>query len=278
MAFFDVFVRVFCGVLMLVMPFGLFLYLQKEIGATWRWIGIGAGTFVASQAVHIPLNSFVLEPAMNRFGMGNWKESKGIELFIFAAMFGLSAGVCEEGSRYLVYRYWLTASDAHLDRRWKAAVSLGAGHGGCEAIMLGILVLLMLYKMMQLRQFTDPSKLLPPEKVQEVQEMLDAYWSVSFIPAVERVLSVMIFHMSAAVLVLQVFKTGNRWWLATSIAFHATTVAINVVARVQHKWNTVVTEAVLALLVIPLALKIIFHFRDVRFVEQEEALPSKKMM
>jgi hypothetical protein len=66
------------------------------------------------------------------------------------------------------------------------------------------------------------------------------------------------------------------WWLGAVIVFRATTVAINVVAS-GYKWNTLVTEALLAVLVIPLALKIIFHFRGVRYVEQEEALPSKKM-
>jgi uncharacterized membrane protein YhfC len=276
MAVFDIPVRAFCGVLMLAMPLGFFLYLRKEVGATWRWIGIGAATFVASQVVHVPFNSFVLMPVMNVLGMGNWKESEGIELFTIAVVFGLAAGVCEEGSRYLVYRYSLTASDAHVDRRWKAAVSLGAGHGGCEAIMLGVILLLTLRKMIELEN-TDPDNLLPPDKVQMVNQILHVYWSTSFLPNLERVFSVMIYHMSAAVLVLQVFKTGNMWWLGAAIAFHATTVAINVVARVHNIWNTLVTEALLAVLVIPLALKIIFHFRGVRYVEQEEALPSKKM-
>jgi uncharacterized membrane protein YhfC len=273
MAVFDILVRAFCVALMLAMPFGLFLCLRKEIGATLRWIGIGAATFVASQVVHIPLNSFVLIPLMQMLGMGDRKEAKGIELFIFAVVFGLSAGVCEEVLRYLVYRYWLTASDSHTDRSWEAAVSLGAGHGGCEAIILGILFLLALIEMTELRH-ADLSKILPPDKVQEVQELLDVYWSLtwyeSLMPAVERV-SAMIFHMSAAVLVLQVFKTGNMWWLGAAIAFHVTIDAITVVAFAEQ-WNSLVFEALLAVLIIPLALKIIFYFRDARSAEHEEAV------
>jgi uncharacterized membrane protein YhfC len=138
---------------------------------------------------------------MNVLGMGNWKEAKGIELFIFAVVFGLAAGVCEEGSLYLVYRYLLAASDAHVDRRWKAAVSLGAGHGGCEAIMLGVIVLSTLIKMNELRH-ADLSKLLEPEQLLEAQEKLDWYWSMPwyelFMLAVDRV-SVMMYHMEYVV-------------------------------------------------------------------------------
>jgi uncharacterized membrane protein YhfC len=272
MAVFDILIRAFCCALMLAIPLGLFAYLRKESGATWRWIGIGAATFVASQVVHIPLNGFVLMPLMKVLGMGDMKEPKGIELFILALILGLSAGVCEEVSRYLVYRYWL-AGNTYVDRSWKAAVSLGAGHGGCEAIILSILLILALFEMIELRH-ADLSKLLPPDKAQEVQEELVAYWSMPwyevFMPAVERV-SALTFQVSASVLVLQVFQRGNIWWLGAAIAFHATIDAIAVVTSVQ-KWNVLMTEALLAVLIIPLALKIIFYFRDARSVDQEETL------
>lgn len=272
MAVFDILIRAFCCTLMLAMPVVLFFYLRKEIGATWRWIGIGAATFVASQVVHIPLNSFGLMPLMKVLGIGDIKDAKGIELFLLAVVFGLSAGVCEEISRYLVYRYWL-ASNTYVDRSWKAAVSLGAGHGGCEAIILSLVLISVLFEMAKL-QHADLSKILPPDKVQEVQEELDAYWSMtwyeSLTPAVER-LTALTFHVSAAVLVLQVFLRRSVWWLGAAIAFHTSIDAIAVVASVQ-KWNILVTEALLAVLIIPLALKIIFHFRGAISVEQEEAV------
>jgi uncharacterized membrane protein YhfC len=65
MAVFDIPIHELCCTLMLAMPFCFLAYLRKEIGATWRWIGIGAATFVASQVVHIPLNSFVRMPLMS---------------------------------------------------------------------------------------------------------------------------------------------------------------------------------------------------------------------
>jgi uncharacterized membrane protein YhfC len=89
-------------------------------------------------------------------------------------------------------------------------------------------------------------------------------------PAMERV-SALTFHVCAAVLVLHVFLRRNIWWLGAAVSFHATIDSISVVASVQ-KWNVLVTEALLAILIIPLALKIIFYFRDARSVDQEEAL------
>jgi hypothetical protein len=41
MAVFDILVRAFIWAVMLAMPFGLFAYLRKEIGATLYWVGIG---------------------------------------------------------------------------------------------------------------------------------------------------------------------------------------------------------------------------------------------
>jgi uncharacterized membrane protein YhfC len=273
MAVFDILVRASICALTLAMPFGLFAYLFEEIEATWRWIGIGAATFFASKVVDIPLNSFVLMPLMGMLGISDdWKEAKGNNMFLLAVLLGLSAGICEEVSRYLVYCYWLTASDTPVDQSWKAAVSLGAGYGGCEAIIVGVVVISDLIKYTKFRN-ADLYKLVEADKVREVQEKLDLYWSMPWyellMPFVDGV-SALTFHMSAAVLVLQVFQQRNMWWLGAAVAFHATMVAVNVVASVQ-KWNKLATAASQAVLVIPLALKIIFHFQDARSVERDEA-------
>jgi hypothetical protein len=78
--------------------------------------------------------------------------------------------------------------------------------------------------------------------------------------AVERIMA-MTFHVSAAVLVLQVFQQGNSIWLGAAISFHALIDAIAVVVLFQ-KWNRLVWEAVLALLTIPLASFILMIFRE----------------
>ena len=47
------------GLLMILMPIGLGLWLEKRLRLGWRLWWIGAATFVLSQVGHIPFNSGV---------------------------------------------------------------------------------------------------------------------------------------------------------------------------------------------------------------------------
>ena len=172
---------------------------------------------------------------------------------------GLSAGVCEEVSRCLVYHYWLPRSDHHS----KAAVSFGAGHGGCEALLVGIFLLFTLIYCSILRH-QDLDKLFPPEKVADMKKLLSDYWGASWYEVLmapaERI-TAMTFHMSAAVLVLQVFRRHSFAWLGAAIAFHTFIDTLTVVA-ISEAWNKVAMEVILALFTIPLAAWILVALAD----------------
>jgi len=271
----DILVRVVSALLMIGMPIGLFLFLRGKIGATWRFIRIGAATFVASQVFHIPFNMVVLPLLMGALGLGSLQDASGANLWVLAIFLGLSAGVFEETSRYLVFRFWLT----DRERTWKTAVTLGAGHGGCEAILVGFGAMIVLIQMIVFRH-SDLSKILPPDKVKLVQEQLTHYWSLSWyealMPAVERV-SAMTFHVSASVLVLQVFLRKNCLWLGAAIAFHTAIDTIAVVAIIQ-KWNPLVLEAVLAMSIIPLASAIIFYLRQDSAADDFQPVPQQDVV
>lgn len=77
---------------------------------------------------------------------------------------------------------------------------------------------------------------------------------------IERV-TAMIYHMSAAVLVLQVFHTHNFVWLGAAIGFHTFIDTLAVVA-VAEKWNPIAAEVILAVFTIPLAVWILLAFAD----------------
>lgn len=254
----DILVRVVSALLMIGMPIGLFFYLRKKIDAKWRFIAFGAGTFVAAQAFHIPFNMLVLPALLDVHGLDSILEASGADLCILALFLGLSAGVFEEVFRYLVYRYWLLDDE----RTWKNAIALGAGHGGCEAIIVGVLALVALIQMVVLRH-EDLSKILPEDKVSEAQEQIAHYWSLAWyevlMQPVERV-TAMTFHVSASVFMLQVFLRKNYMWLVAAITLHTAIDAFVVIALVQ-KWNILVIEAVLGAVVLPLSLGVIFHFR-----------------
>ena len=82
----DVVVRALSAVLTMGLPVALFFQLKAKVNATWRLFRIGALTFIASQLVHIPLNTFLLQPLMSVLGLSI--TSTGLELWIFAITLG----------------------------------------------------------------------------------------------------------------------------------------------------------------------------------------------
>jgi len=143
---------------------------------------------------------------------GAWKVP------FFAVVGGLSAGLCEEGARYAMYRWW--ARDA---RSWSKALLLGCGHGGAESILFGLLALLSLLNLWTVRGL-DLSTLVPAEQLAAAQAQVDAYWGMpwyqALLGAVERALTIPV-QIGFSVLVLQVFIRRQLRWLFLAIAWHA---------------------------------------------------------
>ena len=155
------------ALLMMGLPFALAAFLARRLGTRWGLIWVGAVTFIASQVVHIPLNAVlgqlgVIQPA-----------TTGWPLVWYAAVLGLTAGLCEELARFLVLRFWLKR-----DRSWNAALMFGAGHGGVEAVIFGALAAIQTLNIFILRN-VDPAQLrVTPDKLAAVQAQIAAAWSV----------------------------------------------------------------------------------------------------
>jgi uncharacterized membrane protein YhfC len=128
------------ALLMIAMPIALAVYLTHKFKLGWRLWWIGGFTFILSQVAHIPFNMLVLNPQLRALGKSALVEP--LPLVLTALALGLSAGLFEEFARYGMYRWW--AKEA---RSWGRGLLAGAGHGGVEAIILGVLVL---YGFMQL--------------------------------------------------------------------------------------------------------------------------------
>jgi len=202
------------GLLMIGMPIALGIWLTRRFHINWQLFWIGAATFVFSQIGHIPFNTLLNNLFLN--GMipmppESWR------LVTFSFIGGLSAGVWEETSRYIVYRWW--AKDA---RTWEKGVLLGAGHGGIEAIILGLLVLFTFVQLAVLRS-VDITTLVAPEQLDLANQQISAYWatpwSLTLLGAVERAFTIP-FHIACSVLILQVFTRRQTRWLWFAIAYH----------------------------------------------------------
>ncbi len=203
------------GLLMIAMPVGLAIFLTRRWKLGWRIWWVGFATFILSQVGHIPFNWGVGE-LLNRTGMVYWPP---LAQQVFNASFlGLSAGLFEEGARYLVLRFWV--KDA---RSWRKSVLFGAGHGGSEAIILGILVLVSYVSMLVVRRM-DLTALVPASQLELAQQQIAAYWSApwydSLLGALERLFTIPV-HLAMAVMVLQAFTRKKIGWLFLAIFYHA---------------------------------------------------------
>jgi uncharacterized membrane protein YhfC len=237
----DVFVHALNGFLMIAMPLALGIFLARRLRVTWRLFLVGGLTFLGSQVLHIPFNNYVLAAALDRLGVT--QAQQGMPLAILALLAGLSAGVFEEGARYLVYRFWLKE-----ERSWSQALMFGAGHGGVEAILLGMLATYGFVQVMALRG-VDLATVFPSEQVELARSQVAAYWAMPWYDALmgafERV-GALCLQVSMAVMVLQAFTRRNVLWLLAAILWHALVDAVAVFAL--PTWGAYIMEGLVAVL------------------------------
>lgn len=252
------------GLLMIVMPIGLGFYLTRKYRLSWQLYWVGGAIFILSQVFHIPFNALV----SLLFQTGRLPPpSVEWRLAFNSILLGLSAGFFEEFARYLMYRWW--TKDA---RSWSKALLLGAGHGGVEAIVLGILVFISYFIMIAM-QGIDLTKIVSGTQLSVAQAQLTAYWSYpwldSLLGAVERLFTLCV-QVSFSVMVLQVFTRKKLYWLFIAITWHASIDAIAVYAA--SLWGPYVTEALVGGYAIA-SLVLIYALRQPEMPEVIEEMP-----
>jgi uncharacterized membrane protein YhfC len=241
------------GFLMILIPVALGYYLARRFRLGWRLWWIGAATFVLSQVGHLPFNY-----ALTLLFRGGVLPSPPEEysLIFNALVLGLSAGLWEEIARYLAYRFW--AKDA---RSWSRGLLMGAGHGGIEAILLGVIVLVNFFVMIVLSN-SDLVSMVPADQIEPARQQISTYWGMPWydplLGALERV-SAITFHLAASVIVLQVFLRKQIRWLFLAVGLHTLFNAVAVYAVAT--WGPYLTEALLAGIAL-LCLGLIFWLRS----------------
>jgi uncharacterized membrane protein YhfC len=242
------------GILMIVMPVGLTIYLTRKFKMGWRLFWIGAATFIFSQILHIPFNALVT-PVFNQFGFIAMQVA--CRNIILAVFFGLSAGLFEELSRYAMFKWW--AKEA---RSWSKGLLAGAGHGGVEAIILGLLVIYGYIQMLVVRGM-DMAQLVTPDQVELAQNQIQTYWSmpwyVTLLGALERLFTIPL-HLACSVIVLQAFTRRQSRWLGLAILYHALVDGVAVFVT-QVGFSAVGIEAVIGIFCV-ISIMIIYYLRQ----------------
>ena len=250
--------------LMIIIPIVVAVAIRRRTGASWRFFFIGAATFILSQVFHIPFNWAVQQTGLLPTDLSSWAN-----LLIVATFLGLSAGVFEETARYLTYRYW--AKDA---RTWSRGMMLGAGHGGIESILVGVLAAVGFVGLVVASNETVLATI-PEEQRSAISaaltEIHNMPWYGLLLGAAERAFTIAT-HLALSVMVLQVFLRGSLRWLFAAIAYHAAYNMIGVIG--VSRVGPYATEGLLALFSL-ISLVIIFKLRTREPVDAEpEPLPK----
>jgi uncharacterized membrane protein YhfC len=265
-------VRLCAGSAILALVVSLGVFLRRRVYSSLSPFWWGALCFVLSQVAHVPFNLFLLNPFMASCGWTDLPHLRGFPLVATSCLLGLSAGLFEETSRWILYRYKVTAVSQH-EKSYKLALMVGAGHGGCEAALVGISSILALVGMTFLRLNPQAIDDMPAEQKELWEEQLKAYWNMSGLlvamAPIERVIA-MSFHLSASVLVCRGFGTPTTnggglssppyawryYWMA--VAFHAALDAVAV--YLMFASSAYAVEGVLAITALPLSIYIIRYF------------------
>jgi uncharacterized membrane protein YhfC len=246
---------------MIIMPIILWFYFARKFAISWKLVLAGGLTFIASQVLHIPLV----------IGMGSFLQT--VPLIVNAIILGLLAGIFEETARYILFKFILKNT-----RSWKGGILVGLGHGGTEALLLGILaaisfVNMVIYKNVDLS--TVPS--IPPEQLELARQQVAAYWSAPWYMAlvgfVERIFAICL-HVSLSVMVLYAIAYRRLIWFWLALLWHAFVDAVAV--YVVQEVGILAVEGIVAVFAL-ISLWIVFRMRPM-FVEDAANLPGQEVV
>lgn len=190
---------------MTLLPIGAAIVVARRRHPRWM-LAIGAATFLGSQVVHLPLNQGLTVLGASA-GLNELLQPASA-LIVNALVLGFTAAFCEEGARFLVFRWVfarLRARGSEPTDRWRDTALLhGVGHGGIEAIALAVLVALTLIGMLSMRGVDVAQLPIPTDQRALAAQQIEAFWSMPawmpFVAVLERALT-MILHVALSVAV-----------------------------------------------------------------------------
>ncbi len=192
------------GLAMVALPVAAVALVRRLGGAGAGPVVAGALAFVGAQVVHLPLNAGVAALAR---GGALPTPSPETSRWLVPVLLGLSAGICEETARWISLRRRRTPGEA---------AATGIGHGGVEAVLLGVMVLLTAVQLLAVDEATLPEA--AAAQVRAVREASDLLALAGF---AERV-AAMSAHLGMSMLVgLAVVRRSVLPWLAALLAHAA---------------------------------------------------------
>jgi uncharacterized membrane protein YhfC len=248
----NVFVFVGVATIELALLFGSLVFWRRRTGARWAYFGIGVATFFVMQVVlRIPLVQLA------GMALGNSLQSSKVLLFTWLGMLSLTAGLAEEGGRYLALRYLFKPP-----HRFAGGVMYGLGHGGIELLLFGVVTMVSNTVLCIL-----PAEQLPAAVAGVKEQVMTMALHLPFVSAAERVMGLLLQIALSLVVLRAVNRRGEgAKWLGIAIALHFT---INFMAVAMAQFTSIyVVEGCLALVTVALVCWIVKESKS------DRALPT----
>ena len=201
-------------VMSLLVPLGLFIYFHKKKWLSWKPLGVGILIFLLfSQVLEKALHVVMIDPSGTSL---KWTDS--VALFVLYA--ALAAGVFEEVGRYVGFRWMLKKHHEYKD-----GLSFGLGHGGIEAILIGVfgaVNALVLASLIQSGMFDKTiAPTLPDGQAELIKDqILHTPFAMYILGGLERALA-LVFHIAMSLLVLLGVRKRNFRYVIYAILLHA---------------------------------------------------------
>jgi uncharacterized membrane protein YhfC len=197
-------------ILIFILAIGLGYYLIRKYNLGWRLFFIGGAAYLGAQLVSIIIMGFIENSTQSI------APSLLVQLLL-NLLFVIVLLSIEECIRYAMYRWWV--KDA---RAWAEGLVLGAGHGGVEIIMIGLVALTQFIQLVSLRN-ADLSTIFTADKLVQATEYVTKYWSKPWYNVLAETLRCALtlpIQLSCSLLVLQVFLRQQNRWLAYAVGWH----------------------------------------------------------
>ncbi|MFC0187218.1 YhfC family intramembrane metalloprotease [Fictibacillus aquaticus] len=224
--------------LSLAVPIGALIYCKKK-NISWKPVLIGVLIFILfSQVLEGLLNLFVLKS-------GSWTDNP----YLYALYGGTAAGVFEEVGRLVGFIYLLKKY-----RKWKDGVAYGIGHGGIEAILIGVIAGIQNISMSTMINSGSFDQVIKaangdPALLENVREQLISAPSYMFLMGGFERIAAFVLQIALSILVLYAVKNRKAIYLFLAIFIHAAIDFVALLAK-ELEWSIFVPEGLLLIVAI----------------------------
>ena len=203
---------------------GVVIWATRKFGWEKRIIAAGVAAFIGSQVVHLPLNWLLGETG----ALATTPPLSNIDALIL----GITAGLCEELARYGAMRWWVTEV-----RDVSKATGFGLGHGGIEALLIGIMGSFSIINLIALQTMDLNTLGLEASQIEAVEQQLMSYQEQPFwmptLSFIERSMAI-VNHIWMSILVMMALTRSQVRWLMAAIAWHTLINATAVITMRDH--------------------------------------------